>query len=88
MRFEHLLADNCLPELLGQAVLSDQDTLQTTIQLGGLFLQRVWGVDDPLLHKLVAMPKAKAIRKRSLGSMHDVKTEVSLFDTAPTIDQA
>jgi hypothetical protein len=86
--FEHLLAGNPMPELLGQAVPSDRDTLQTTIQLGGLFLQRVWGVDDPLLHKLVAMPKAKAIRKRPLNSMHDVKTEASLFDTAPTIDQA
>jgi hypothetical protein len=85
--FEHLLAGNPMPELLGQAIPSDQDTLQTTIQLGALFLQRVWGVDDPLLHRLVAMPKAKAIRKRPRDSMRDAKTEASLFDTAPVIDQ-
>lgn len=83
--FEHLLAGNQMPELLGQAIPSDHDTLQTTIQLGALFLQRVWGVDDPLLTKLVAMPKAKAIRKRPRNSMRDATTEASLFDAAPVI---
>jgi hypothetical protein len=51
--FEHLLAGNAMPELTGQAIPSDQDTLQTTIQLGALFLQRVWGVEDPLLTRLI-----------------------------------
>jgi hypothetical protein len=85
MLFEHLLAGNKMPELLGHAIPSDPDTLQTTIQLGALFLQRVWGVDDPLLESVVAMPKAKASRKRSHTAMRNATTEASLFDPAPTM---
>jgi hypothetical protein len=81
--FEHLIAGKPLPDLLGQAIPSDQDTLQTTVQLGALFLQRVWGVEDPLLRELVAMPKVKATRKRPRRAMSDATTEASLFDAVP-----
>jgi hypothetical protein len=79
--FEHLLAGNNMPPLLAQAIPSDHDTLQTTIQLGALFLQRVWGVEDPLLQNLVSMPKAKAMRKRTRIAARTATSEASLFDT-------
>lgn len=86
--FEHLLAGNDMPEFLRQAIPSDLDALQTTLQLGALFLHRVWGVDDPLLEMLVAMPKAKAPRKRARSATQNATSEASLFDMPPNADHA
>lgn len=78
--FEHLLAENDMPTLLGQAIASDHDLLQSTIQLAALFLHRVWGVDDPILERLLAMPRAKAPKKGRRKGLQNVTREASLFD--------
>ena len=85
--FEHLLAGNAVSELLPRVLSSDHASLQTTVQLAGLFLQRLWGVDDPLLDQLIALSPRRTSRKRASTKAADRRkgpartgAEASLFD--------
>ena len=87
--FEHLLAENPIDALLRSVLPSDIAALRSAVQLAGLFLQRVWGVDDPLLDRLVALGPEKAARRRARVEPADTSktksqrdAETSLFDPA------
>jgi hypothetical protein len=68
--FEHCLAEGDVHELLEQVIPSDHGALRTTVQLGALFLQRIWGIDDPLLEQVIAFgpPKKRPRRKSKTGT--------------------
>jgi hypothetical protein len=62
--FEHLLAGNEMPEPTSLGISSDHAGFRTVIDLGALFLQRIWGTSDPLLDKILASQPLLGSRKR------------------------
>lgn len=82
--FEHLLADREIPVLLTYAISADQKVLQTTLEFAALFLQRVWGIDDPLLNRLLAIRIGKRTSKRGRKHPSEAqqvpKVETNLLD--------
>jgi hypothetical protein len=81
--FEHLLADNSMPDFIDDAISSNRAELQTSLQLAALFIQRAWGFADPLLDNLLAMPASKSGRKRSKATIRSAtRRDAKLFDSA------
>lgn len=54
--FEELIAGNPIPAQLLESIPSPTDELLRLIQLGALFLKRVWGVEEALIDRLLAAP--------------------------------
>lgn len=52
--FEQLIAGNPIPDPLLQSIPSPADELLRLVQLGTLFLKRVWGVDAKLIERVLA----------------------------------
>lgn len=81
--FEHLLAGGDISDLLGRIFQFDTAPLRTVLDLGALFLQRVWGVTDPLLDSVLSSPpKQKRTRStaRTLPKLKQAPASDSLFD--------
>jgi hypothetical protein len=54
--FEQLIAGNSIPHQLLESIPSPTDELLRLVQLGALFLKRVWGVEAQLVDRLLATP--------------------------------
>ncbi len=53
--YEQLLAGNVIPRGVLASIASTTDRLLPLVQFGGYFLKRVWGVEAPLLERLLAL---------------------------------
>jgi hypothetical protein len=66
--FEQLIAGNPMPEHLLLSIPSPADELVRLIQLGALFLKRIWGVEANLVERLLATPPTANSHSAGAGS--------------------
>ncbi|HEY1855411.1 MAG TPA: hypothetical protein VGG40_12575 [Solirubrobacterales bacterium] len=80
--FEEQLADGRIDDLCQLLFPGDQNGLKDVLDLGALFLARVWGIEDPLLASVLSRPSPKPRRriKRARVAKSDSTGAKALFE--------
>ena len=87
--FEHLLADGDISSLLGRVFHFDTAPLRTVLDLGALFLKRIWGIEDSFLDRVLSSPPKQKRSRSTSRALPKVKNPPppgeSLFDLTTDI---